>query len=61
MFPDSDIYDLCNVLIKPKNKYFLSDIKISNNSHTQSNIIIRGGSYLGQIPLVLGMIIINWI
>lgn len=55
MFPDSDIYDLCNVLINPKNKYFLSDIKISNNSHTQSNIIIRGGSYLGQIPLVLGM------
>ena len=55
IFPDSDIYDLCNVLAKPKEDYFKSNIEIVDNNHSNSNVIIRGGSYLGQVPFIQGM------
>ena len=55
IFPDSDIYDLCNVLAKPKDNYYKSNIEIVDNNHSNSSIIIRGGSYLGQVPFIQGM------
>lgn len=56
IFPDSDIYDLCNILFKPKEKYYNSKIDIIDNYHTNSNVIIRGGSYLGQVPFIQAML-----
>ena len=56
VFPDDDIYELNNILAKPKEKYYNSIINIVDNNHTNSNVIIRGGSYLGQVPFTQGMI-----
>ena len=56
IFPDNDILELCNVISKPQHSYYSSDIQISDLSHTKSNIIIRGGSYLGQVPFIQAML-----
>ena len=55
VFPDSDILDLCNLLRKPNYKYYKSNLSIVDPYHTKSNIIIRGGSFLGQVPFVQSM------
>ena len=43
--------DLLNVFVEPKEQYYEPVINYENINYSEPKIIIRGGSFLGQLPI----------
>jgi len=48
VFPATDLYDSLNLIKKPSDTWYRSDMVLSKEGSDHPNIFIRGGSFMGQ-------------
>lgn len=51
VYPDKDLLDLLNLFKEPKQQYYQQIINYEDNNYSHPTTIIRGGSFLGQLPI----------